>query len=571
MPRIKGSKKVYLSDEDIIQIINLYQTTMPSTHQLAEKFKVGHRKISEILKTNNITINKKGAQVTHDQTELIQSTKTLEYKSSNENQELVAICKKTGIKFNDVNNKSGALTEHITKIYGNVPAPSNNYQRKKYELSKGKKWYEEYFDIIELNIEMKETICCKLCEWKTEDLINQSGAFTKHINDDHKIEISQYLQLFPDQSFLWETILQRNSKIDDNEKSVICLECSKKFLGLTETHMISEHNMTLLQYKNKWGQDVQILSKNTSDILSELVIETNKNMEYTFTSKPQQDIADFITKDLCLDVLLNNKKLLAGIELDILIPSKNVAIEFNGLYYHTEKMGKDKNYHINKTKLCSEKNHKLIHIFEDEWRDKKEIVLSRLRNILGPHNSKLYGRNCVIKEIDSTLKDKFLIEIHIQGADRSSIRLGAFIKDNLVGVMTFSKPRKSLGNTVIENEYELTRFASHSVIGLPSKFLKYFISKYKPQKIVSYADRRWTPTHENCMYEKIGFTYVGETKPNYWYCKGYKHREHRFNYRKDILIKEGYDSSLTEFEIMEMKGYHKIWDCGSFKFEMKFE
>jgi len=52
--------KTKLIPEDIINIIELYQTEMPSTHKLAEKFKVGHKKISQILKENNIVINKKG-------------------------------------------------------------------------------------------------------------------------------------------------------------------------------------------------------------------------------------------------------------------------------------------------------------------------------------------------------------------------------------------------------------------------------------------------------------------------------------------------------------------------------
>jgi hypothetical protein len=215
----------------------------------------------------------------------------------------------------------------------------------------------------------------------------------------------------------------------------------------------------------------------------------------------------------------------------------------------------------------------LIHIFDDEWLYKREIVKSRLKAILGVNSNTLYARNCEIREVFSNQKDEYLIKTHIQGADKSSIRLGAFIEDKLVGVMTFSRPRKSVGFTNIESEnaWELLRFASDSVIGLASKFLKHFIINYKPSRIVTFADRRWTPVHEGCLYEKIGFTFISETHPNYWYTKNYRTREHRFGYRKAKLVEEGYDANKTESEIMKERGYDRVWDCGSFRYELKIE
>ena len=47
-----------------------------------------------------------------------------------------------------------------------------------------------------------------------------------------------------------------------------------------------------------------------------------------------------------------------------------------------------------------------------------------------------------------------------------------------------------------------------------------------------------------------------------------KKGRHRFNYRKDILIKLGYDANKTEFQIMNENGYDKIWDTGNLKYEM---
>jgi hypothetical protein len=289
-------------------------------------------------------------------------------------------------------------------------------------------------------------------------------------------------------------------------------------------------------------------------------------MVSTFNSKPQKEMESFISEELNLEVLVNHKKVLHGVEIDLYVPSLKVGIEYNGLYWHSEKMGKTRNYHQLKTILAESEGIKLIHIFEDEWNSKQEIVKDRLRHILGKSKDRIYGRKCVVREITSNEKKNYLENNHIQGNDNSSIKLGLFYNNDLVGVMTFSKPRKSLGyNKTDDNIYELVRFASNNVIGGADKLLKYFINEYKPDKIISYADRRWS---QGGLYEKLGFNFIDSTKPNYWYTKDYRNREHRFNFRKDILVSKGFDSNKTEFEIMDELGYGKIWDCGSLKYEL---
>jgi hypothetical protein len=557
--------KTSLKEEDVTKIVSLYQSSVPSTHKLAEMFSVGHKKISKILKENNVDINKKGAQVKLGNSVEILSTRTNRYESIDKN--LVARCKKTGIQFEDANNLSGCLTAHIKKEYINANIPTNTYQRKKYELENGKKWFEEYFDIIELD--KKKTIKCKLCDWETIDIDNKTGSISKHIQDIHNMNIYEYIENNPECSFLWNTLNDRNTRLSNSKQSVLCLECNERFFGLTEVHMNIKHNITLLDYKKKWGDDVIVFCDDTIINLSNIAIESNKFMTHTYISKPQEEISKFIKEELNIQNILSNKSILNGVEIDIFIESLNIGIEYNGLYWHSEKMGKHKYYHLNKTIKSENNNIRLIHIFEDEWKFKKDIVKNRLRNILNKNNDKLYARNCVIKEIDNNLKNEYLLNNHIQGSDKSKIKLGAFIDSNLVGVITFSNLRKVNGSINLDNNiYELLRFSSNNVIGLASKFLKYFIRNYNPKKIITYADRRWTPIASFSVYEKIGFKLIKETKPNYWYTKDYKRREHRFNYRKDILVSKNYDINKTEFEIMNELGYDKIWDCGSFKYEL---
>jgi len=135
--------------------------------------------------------------------------------------------------------------------------------------------------------------------------------------------------------------------------------------------------------------------------------------------------------------------------------------------------------------------------------------------------------------------------------------------------MTFGPFRKALGTTVILSEYEMYRFCSKgNVIGGAGKMLKYFIKKYNPTRIISYADRRWSNKND-AFYTKIGFNLVSVTRPNYYYTSNYFAREYRFKYRKNNLSKllQKYNPILSEWENMQLNGYDRIWDCGCLKFE----
>ncbi len=279
--------------------------------------------------------------------------------------------------------------------------------------------------------------------------------------------------------------------------------------------------------------------------------------------KIEQEIKDFITS-MGLDIVINTRKIISPYELDIYIPNKSLAIEFNGLYWHSEKY-KPNNYHLIKTKLCEDKGIQLIHIFEDEWLFKKEIVKSRLTYLLGQTNIKLYGRNCIIKNVNQKDSEHFLIENHIQGNCRAIKRIGLYYNDELVSLMTFSNYRKIMGKQTKDNSFELLRFCNKlntTVIGGADKLLKHFIKTFKPDEIISYADRRWS---QGDLYEKLGFKKSHSSKPNYWYILNEK-RVHRFNFRKDILVKEGFDESKTEHEIMNSRNIYRIYDCGSHVF-----
>ena len=277
-------------------------------------------------------------------------------------------------------------------------------------------------------------------------------------------------------------------------------------------------------------------------------------------SQQETEIVDYlVSKNITVETNKRNY-LSSKQELDIFIPSNNVAIEFDGLYWHNETK-RDKNYHLNKTIECFKNNIRLIHIFEDEWLNKKEIVKSRLDIILGNITNKIYARKCEIKEIDNKTCKTFLEENHIQGGINAPIRYGLFYNNELVSVMNFCKPRKNLGQNSSEKEYELLRFCNKlntTVIGGASKLFKHFIKQYDPTIVKSYADRRWNTGN---LYEILGFDFTHFSQPNYFYIIG-KQRYNRFSFRKDILVKQGFDPNKSEHEIMLERGIYRIYDCG---------
>jgi len=266
----------------------------------------------------------------------------------------------------------------------------------------------------------------------------------------------------------------------------------------------------------------------------------------------------------------NSRKILPSKEIDIYLPEYNIAIEVNGLYWHNEShVGKT--YHLDKTNLAEELGIHLIHIWEDDINYKYNIIKCRLQSLLNKSVIKIGARNCSIKTIDSSVKKQFLETHHIQGNCNSSIRLGAYYNNELVGVMTFGKSRIFMKQQSKSGTYEMYRFCtSINVVGLASKLLKYFQLNYNPTTVISYADRCWS-TKLNNVYQKIGFTLDSETSPNYHYINR-DIREHRYKYRKSNQknVLKVFDETLSEIENMEINGYQRIFGPGSLKYIQTF-
>lgn len=275
-------------------------------------------------------------------------------------------------------------------------------------------------------------------------------------------------------------------------------------------------------------------------------------------------VCNLIGKD---NVEHSNRSILDGYEIDVYVPSLKIGIEYNGLKWHSDRF-RSKNYHIMKTAKANDKGVKLIQIFEDEYINSKDIVLSKIKSILHVNNDLpiSMARKCNIKEIDKASAKEFINKNHIQGYKGCSIAIGCYDGDKLIGVMTFERD---------SDEWVLNRFATdinRRCPGVGGKLFSFFVKNYKPSLVKSYADLRWTVDKKNNLYSKIGFKLESVLKPDYKYVQASRPTEriHKFNMRKKLMEKRyGVDHNLTERELTENLGYYKIWDCGMLKYVWK--
>ena len=265
----------------------------------------------------------------------------------------------------------------------------------------------------------------------------------------------------------------------------------------------------------------------------------------------------------------NTRAIIPPLELDVYSKENNMAIEYNGLMYHSygksvyskfdNVIKENKNKHLIKTELCEKQGIQLFHIFENEWLNKSHIWKSIIKSKMGD-TVRIFARKCIIREIDSVTASTFNKENHIQGHCPGSLQIGLFYNSELVQVMTFGKPRFNK-----KYEYELIRMCSKlntTVVGGASKLLNYFERTYTPASIISYANRRWSMGN---VYEKLGFTFSHNSEPNYFYFKPNKlELESRNKFQKHKLSKllVDFNPKISESANMFNNGYRRIYDCG---------
>lgn len=280
-------------------------------------------------------------------------------------------------------------------------------------------------------------------------------------------------------------------------------------------------------------------------------------------SKAQGNLFDFINK-FYPDAIENTRKVIPPLELDIYIPSLNLAIEYCGIYWHSEKY-KNKNDHYNKMKLCNEKGIRLITIFEDEWLERQDQVKNFLLSAINKNEIRLMARKTELKEVSKQEAVSFLENTHIQGAPIFEVAFGLHYNNELQAVITGNKHhRQGHQNLFVLNR--LTFKSNVSISGGASKLLKALINYARSNnysKLISWSDNRWS---QGNVYEKLEFTLTEELPPDYSYVKK-QTRISKQSCQKKTLLKKGAVGN-TESEMALSLGLQRIWDCGKKRWEI---
>jgi hypothetical protein len=277
-------------------------------------------------------------------------------------------------------------------------------------------------------------------------------------------------------------------------------------------------------------------------------------------SYPETQIFKFV-KDLCPDAVQSDRSIISPKELDIVIPSKRIAIEFNGLAWHSEIRGnKPRSYHVDKMKLVNAAGYQLIQVLSSEWTNMPELVKSRLAAKLGYSQNRIYARHCTIRPLSKSEEREFFEYAHIQGWCVSKICYGLFDQDTLVAAMSFGKSRFT--NAA---KWELLRYASSincSVIGGANRLFSAFVREHNPLSVISYCDLRWNTGQ---VYSQLGFVHQRDNGPNYWYVEKNQILHNRIRFQKHKLadLLPNFDPAQSEWQNMRSHNYDRIWDCGN--------
>jgi len=281
-------------------------------------------------------------------------------------------------------------------------------------------------------------------------------------------------------------------------------------------------------------------------------------------STDQNSIAEFVSS--LVNVEINNRAVIHPYELDIFVPQKLFAVEFNGNYWHsynTTESSYERNRHKIKADLAQKSGIKLLQINSHEWHAKKPIVQSMIRHQLQLSNNRLYARNCDIIRVNNSEVSTFFGLNHISGHRQAKINYGLYHDGKLTSAINFIKNNDT---------WEIIRYATllnTVVVGGLGKLMAKFIRDERPETITTFADNRYG---DGAAYLKVGFKKLVTTKPGYIYLdSNCNPAGSRVKFQKHKLEKllTFFDSKLTEAENMFANGYRRMWDAGHKKFVLK--
>lgn len=280
------------------------------------------------------------------------------------------------------------------------------------------------------------------------------------------------------------------------------------------------------------------------------------------SSQGERDLLDAV-RVVSPDAEARNRTVVAPLELDVYVPSKNLAFEYNGIFYHSDKF-KARGYHKEKSERCLEAGVRLYHVWGNL---PAQVVHSKIRCLLGAAPNRLFARKLRFAKIAAPSAKKFFNRTHLHGWCPASATYGLMNGDKIVQALSFR--RYGAG------KMEIARHSTELdtvVVGGFSRLLKHCLPLLPTgtQTIVSFAYRDWSPDPIRTAYFKAGFVLVGATDPSMRYVKRGEtfHRQEFQKHKLKALFPDLYEESKTAKVIMEEAGYLETYDSGNWKFEL---
>ena len=474
--------------------------------------------------------------------------------------------KKLQLSHRDIELEKQHMIETMQKKYGvNNPMEVEEFKEKA-KQSSIRKYGSWYTQTDEYKEKVKKTSLQKygtehflsnktVIEKRKETCLNKYGVDNVSKSKEVKNKIKHRMQ-------------EKYGVINFSQTNIEHLDLWKEFLENPSVYIDKYHNgsATIEELCNEIGVSISSIYNNLDASSKSKIKRTISKMEYEVSSfiksiKPE------------IRIIEHSRNIIYPYEIDLYLSEYNLGIECNPTETHNSTIGdiwtnepKPKNYHKMKTDMCKSHNVFLFHIFGYEWNHKRSIIESILRNLLNANDEKIYARRCTIEDVDFDESQEFLLKNHRQGPVVSSIRYGLYYKDELVSLMTFGKPRRTIGNN--KEEYELLRFCSKTnttVVGGASKLYKHFIETLNPNTVISYSDRSHT---KGTIYTNLGFTLKSQSDANYlWVDTKTDLALHRSQTQKKNLKKlfndDKIDLNKTEKEIMIEHGFVQVFDSGT--------
>lgn len=342
--------------------------------------------------------------------------------------------------------------------------------------------------------------------------------------------------------------LRKHLNLSDNRGSILS---SKK---LNNKFKNINNYLDSYEYDGRTSEEISNELNCSKNYVSSYLRNVGKNLPYqSSVSSIERKIRNFLDS-LNIQYICNDRKIISPLELDIFIPDFKLAIEINGIYWHSKK---DKNYHSDKRKLCKNIGIRCIQFTNVDIIHNENICYSIIKSALNMTN-KIGARKT---KIIIPTNDEYLIfckENHIQGPVNGSIKYALTYKNEIMSCMSFSKSRFNKNY-----QYELLRYCNKrnwTIVGGPNKLLKHFENKVKPKSLISYCNLSY---FTGDMYHILGMKHIKNSCPNYIWVNSNGHYVNRYDTQTHKL-------KAPESKTMKLNGYHKYYDCGSGVFSKKY-